>query len=104
MPTTLKVWLTKSGLASAGLIGRSIVSPTFLLNSLAIVDPSTTSPVVDELSSRPWASVVFSAAQLFSAGSPATIVSGTPKLNDGAAPGLGSKLYGGKTGAPPATV
>src|SRR5256885_8785126 len=38
MPTTVNVWFTKSGLAPAGVTGRSIVSPICLLNSLSIVE------------------------------------------------------------------
>ncbi len=43
-PTTVNVWLTKSGLASLGRTGRSMLSPTFFLSSLAMLEPSTTSP------------------------------------------------------------
>src|ERR1700682_3486138 len=89
--TNVNVWLTKSGLASTGLTGRAIESPTFLLNSFAIVDPRTTSPVVVEVSSRPCAIVTFRVPQLISAASAQMIVSGTPKLNEGAAPGLAWK-------------
>src|ERR1700687_4835356 len=43
-PTTVKLWLTKSALASGGRIGKAIVSPAFFLNSTAKSEPRTNSP------------------------------------------------------------
>src|ERR1700694_1792557 len=54
-PTTVKVWLMKSGGASFARMGRSIVLPTLFLNSVAKSEPRTTSLVVVVLTSRPWA-------------------------------------------------
>src|SRR5690348_4548435 len=80
-----------------------MVSPTFLLNSAAMVVPSTTSPREVELSRCPDAGAILSALQSFSAGSPAAIVSGTPKETTIGAPGLAGKPYWGKAAATPET-
>src|ERR1700736_1366846 len=65
-PTTVKLWLTKSALASGGRIGNAIVSPAFFLNSTAKSEPRTTSP--EEVTSRPCARVVLTVEYSFARG------------------------------------
>jgi hypothetical protein len=89
IPTTVKVWVTKSAGASFGLRGRSIVLPTPFLNSLAMLVPSTTSPRAPFARSRPWLTDIFSALRAAASGDWYTIISGAPKL--GVPPGAASR-------------
>src|SRR5262249_24710481 len=89
--------------ASFGLTGRSIVSPTLFLNSTAIVEPSTTSPLDSLLRFRPCAVWTFSTSYRDSPGSLPTIWSGRLKFTTFTAPGLARNPYEGKPAPTPPT-
>ena len=100
-PITWKAWLTKSGLASTGRTGRSMLSPTLTLNSVARSAPRTTSPWCFGSRGLPAARVVFSGESLAAAGSVYSIVSGSPSGVVIVVPGRARSVIVGSAAATP---